>query len=43
MGFKFPRHNHQGITIKRSFFKLIKVQQGLHEDDVIAEQMIPTT
>jgi hypothetical protein len=43
-GFKFPRHNHQGLMlIGKSFLNLIKENHGLHEDDVIAEHMIPTT
>jgi hypothetical protein len=42
-GFKFPRHNHQGVMLRKVVFDLIKENHGLHEDDVIAEHMIPTT
>jgi hypothetical protein len=42
-GFKFTRHNHQGLMLRKVLFKLIKENHGLIEDDVIAEHMIPTT
>jgi hypothetical protein len=42
-GFKFPRHNHQGVMLRKVLFNLIKENHGLHEDHVIAEYMIPTT
>jgi hypothetical protein len=42
-GFKFPRHNHQGLMLREVIFCLIKENHGLHEDDVISENMIPTT
>jgi hypothetical protein len=31
------------LCLGKSFLNLIKVNHGLHEDDVIAEHMIPTT
>jgi hypothetical protein len=43
MGFKLSRHNHQGVMLRKVFFNLIKENHGLHEHDVIAEHMIPTT
>jgi hypothetical protein len=43
MGFKFPRQIIKVLCLWKSFFNLIKENHGLHEDDVIAEHMIPTT
>jgi hypothetical protein len=43
MGFKLSRHNQQGVMLRKVFFNLIKENHGLHEHDVIAEHMIPTT
>jgi hypothetical protein len=43
MGFKFTRHNHQGVMLRKVHFDLTKENHGLHEDDDIAEHMIPTT
>jgi hypothetical protein len=31
------------LCLGKSYFSLIKENHGLHEDDVIAEHMIPTT
>jgi hypothetical protein len=31
------------LCLGKSFLSLIKENHGLHEDDVIAEHMIPTT
>jgi hypothetical protein len=31
------------LCLRKSFLNLIKEIHGLHEDDVIAEHMIPTT
>jgi hypothetical protein len=42
-GFKFPRHNHQGVMLRKVFLNSIKENHGFYEDDIIAEHMIPTT
>jgi hypothetical protein len=34
-GFKFPRHNHQGLMLRKVILNLIKDNHGFHEDDVI--------
>jgi hypothetical protein len=39
----FPRKNIKVLSLGKSIFNLIKENHGLHEDDVIAEHMIPTT
>jgi hypothetical protein len=41
-GFKFSRHNHQDHMLSKVCFDSIKENHGLHEDDVIAEHLIPT-
>jgi hypothetical protein len=43
IGFKFPRHNHQCLMLRKFIFNLIKENHGSYEDDVNAEHMIPTT
>jgi hypothetical protein len=42
-GFKFSRHNHQGLMLRKVIFEINQRNHGLHEDDDIAEHMIPTT
>jgi hypothetical protein len=42
-GFKFPRQNHQGLTLRKTLLNFFKENNVLHEDDDITDHMIPET